>query len=324
MRQLGPLPATALWASFSLSAGLYGAWLGEGGRALAAALISFAILLFVLLLFAARGVTEKASARLGPAAGIILGAILFLAYLIYASGTDSFTFARTGAIVALVFLPLALAVSEGTRPPGAWQDFAVVAAVWAVVKFSHASWLWPYPGGKVAAIFTVLLMVDAGIAVFMLARGISGVGYSLGWDAGWGFYITASFVVFGCVATPLGLSLGFLQFAPHWGAAVSLPLVAITIFLFTAWPEEFLFRGLLQNMLSRATGSEYTAWFGASILFGLSHITNGHFPNWRYVLLATIAGLFYGWTWRKTGSIFASAIVHALVDSLWHFLFRTV
>jgi membrane protease YdiL (CAAX protease family) len=48
------------------------------------------------------------------------------------------------------------------------------------------------------------------------------------------------------------------------------------------------------------------------------------FPNWRYVILATIAGLFYGWTWRKTGSIFASAIVHALVDALWHFLFRTL
>ncbi len=59
-------------------------------------------------------------------------------------------------------------------------------------------------------------------------------------------------------------------------------------------------------------------------LFGFSHITNMGFPNWRYVILASIAGLFYGWTWRKTGSIFASAIVHALVDLLWHFLFKGV
>ena len=62
----------------------------------------------------------------------------------------------------------------------------------------------------------------------------------------------------------------------------------------------------------------------SSVLFGFSHITNGGFPNWRYAILATIAGLFYGWTWRKTGSIFASALVHALVDALWHFLFRTL
>jgi membrane protease YdiL (CAAX protease family) len=61
-----------------------------------------------------------------------------------------------------------------------------------------------------------------------------------------------------------------------------------------------------------APQSETVGWITASVLFGFSHITNMHFPNWRYVLLAFIAGLFYGWTWRKTGSIFASAIVHAL------------
>lgn len=77
-------------------------------------------------------------------------------------------------------------------------------------------------------------------------------------------------------------------------------------------------------MLSRTTNSEHAGWCAASILFGLSHITNGQFPNWRYALLATIAGFFYGFTWRKTGSIFASAIVHALVDATWHFFFRTV
>jgi membrane protease YdiL (CAAX protease family) len=42
------------------------------------------------------------------------------------------------------------------------------------------------------------------------------------------------------------------------------------------------------------------------------------------MVLASIAGVFYGWTWRKSGSIIASAIVHALVDVLWHFLFRTM
>jgi len=85
-----------------------------------------------------------------------------------------------------------------------------------------------------------------------------------------------------------------------------------------------LFRGLLQNLLARSTKSDLAGWWTASVLFGFSHITNMRFPNWRYVILASIAGLFYGWTWRKTGSMFASAIVHALVDALWHFLFRTL
>jgi membrane protease YdiL (CAAX protease family) len=128
--------------------------------------------------------------------------------------------------------------------------------------------------------------------------------------------------VFGCIAIPLGVVMHFLTFAPQWHAWHSLPLTSLAIFFFTAWPEEFLFRGLLQNMLARSCKSDFAGWWTASMLFGFSHITNLGFPNWRYVILASIAGLFYGWTWRKTGSIFASAIVHALVDLTWHFLFR--
>jgi membrane protease YdiL (CAAX protease family) len=94
--------------------------------------------------------------------------------------------------------------------------------------------------------------------------------------------------------------------------------------LFTAWPEEFLFRGLLQNTLSRAMKSDNGGWILASILFGASHLPNNGFPNWRYALLATIAGLFYGRAWRKTGSLLPAALVHMLVDATWHFLFRTV
>lgn len=60
----------------------------------------------------------------------------------------------------------------------------------------------------------------------------------------------------------------------------------------SATPEEFLFRGLLQNLLSRMLTSDAYGWICASVLFGFSHITNYHFPNWRYVLLASIAALF--------------------------------
>lgn len=137
-------------------------------------------------------------------------------------------------------------------------------------------------------------------------------------------YIAGSFAAFAAFAIPLGTAIHFVQFAPRWREWATLPFLTLAILCFTAWPEEFLFRGLLQNMLARSAKSETTGWILASVLFGFSHITNTRFPNWRYVILASIAGLFYGWTWRKTGSIFASAIVHALVDAFWHFLFRTL
>lgn len=320
-----------LWAVLTLAGALYSTWLGYGGRAFAATLTAFAFFLLVMLLFAARGVADRLASRFGAGSGYMLGTTVLLVYLIYALGTNTFAFTPAAAVASLVFIPLALAASAERKPPGAWQDFATILAVWLAVKpmpnpwgWSLSHWLWPYPGGRLAYIFTVLLCVNVALAAFLLLRRVNGVGYSIGWGRHWSFFVLASFVVFGCIAIPLGHAIHFIQFEPQWSQLKSLPFLSLGILLFTAWPEELLFRGLLQNMLSRVSKSDLAGWWTASILFGFSHITNLGFPNWRYVILASIAGFFYGWTWRKTGSIFASALVHAAVDVTWHFLFRTV
>jgi membrane protease YdiL (CAAX protease family) len=323
-RQLGILPTLGVWAASGFGGALYASWLGYGGRAFAATLTAFAWLFLVMLLFAARGVSEKLAARFPAASGYFLGAAALLAYLIYSLGTNTFSIARIAAAALLVVVPLALAASAAKRPPGAWQDFITIAALWTAIKFGPSHWLWPYPTGRLAYVLTILLSLNVALAVFILIRRLEGIGYNIGWGRHWSFFIFASFLVFACVAIPLGEALHFISFAPRWDAWKAFPFTAIAIFFFTAWPEEFLFRGLLQNMLSRASKSDFAGWWTASLLFGFSHITNQGFPNWRYVILASAAGFFYGWTWRKTGSIFASAIVHALVDATWHFLFRTL
>ena len=286
-----------------------------------------------MLFFAARGVPVLIAARLGRRAGYLLGAAAVIAYFIYSVGTGTASWERSAAVVGVVFIPLALAATAERRASGAWPDLAVVALIWIAVKFSSSHWvtrvspshwLWPYPDEQLAYVLTVLLCVNVALAVFVLVRRLDGIGYSIGWGRRWSFYVLASFLVFGMIIIPLGTAIHFIQFAPRWHEWETLPIVTLTIFFFTAWPEELLFRGLLQNLLSRATRSDFRAWIMASILFGFSHITNLGFPNWRYVFLASIAGIFYGWTWRKSGSIFASAIVHALVDATWHFLFRTL
>jgi len=312
-----------LWALLTLAGALYSTWLGYGGRDFAATLTAFSVFFLVMLLFAARGVDSSLTARFGAGGGYLLGLALFLVYLIYLLGTNTFAFGRAAAVAGLVFLPLALGASAKQKPAGAWEDFVILAGVWVTVKFSPSHWLWPYPGGRLAYVFTVLMCVNVALAVFVLLRGVNGIGYSIGWGHHWSFFVLASFVVFACVAIPLGQVLHFIQFSPQWSQWKSLPLLSLGILFFTAWPEEFLFRGLLQNMLSRASSSDLAGWWTASVLFGLSHLPNMGFPNWRYAILASIAGLFYGWTWRKTGSIFASALVHAAVDVTWHLLFRT-
>jgi membrane protease YdiL (CAAX protease family) len=312
-----------LWAALCFGGGLYASWLGYGGRGFAATVTVFSFYFGVMLLFAARYVPEFFSLRFGAGGAYLVGACAFLAYLIYAMGTNTFALTRAAAVAGIVIIPLALAASARGRPPGAWQDYLTLAGIWVTVKFSPSHWLWPYPGGQLAYVLTVLLCLNVALAAFVLVRKVPGIGYNIGWGSRWGFFVVASFVVFGAIAIPLGIGMHFIYFAPQWQAWRSLPFLYIAILFFTAWPEEFLFRGLLQNMLSRSCKSDLAGWWTASVLFGFSHITNMGFPNWRYVILASIAGIFYGWTWRKTNSIFASAIVHALVDTTWHFFFRT-
>ncbi|HWZ96456.1 MAG TPA: CPBP family intramembrane glutamic endopeptidase [Candidatus Dormibacteraeota bacterium] len=306
-----------------LAASLSGYGYGYGGRSFIATLAAFGLLLAGALLFAARGLADRVAAG-GAGSGWLLGIAIFLTYLLYALGTGSVSLARLGAVALFLFLPLAVLASAGNTAAGSWQDFFVIAGVWAGVKFGPSHWIWPFPVGKLAYILTVLMAANLAIAGFLLLRRIKGVGYSIGWGSGWTFSILASLLAFACIAIPLGVKLHFIVFDIRWQQWKTLPGMAIAILLFTAWPEELLFRGLLQNCLTRATKNDWAGWLSASILFGFSHITNNGFPNWRYVILASIAGFFYGWTWRRTNSIFASALVHAAVDLLWHFLFRTL
>ncbi len=276
-----------------------------------------------MLLFGARDLPERMAAIAGPSSGWLLGVIIFFIFLVYALGTGAASFARLSAVAAFIFLPLALLSSAQSSAPGSWQDLFILVAIWVTVKFGPSHWFWPYPGGRLAYIFTVMLAVNIAIAGFLLFRRTKGVGYNIAWGTNWTLYILGTLILIAGIVIPLGLRLHFLIYSPHLSQWKSFFPLSVAILFFTAFPEELLFRGLLQNFLSSASNSDTAGWIAASILFGFSHITNTHFPNWRYVLLASIAGFFYGWTWRKTNSIFASALVHAGVDILWHILFLT-
>jgi membrane protease YdiL (CAAX protease family) len=61
----------------------------------------------------------------------------------------------------------------------------------------------------------------------------------------------------------------------------------------------------------------------AAVIFGCSHLNNGPgaLPNWRYAILATIAGWLYGKVFQKASSIVASATLHAMVNTVRHGFF---
>ena len=327
-RQIGPAGALGLWAAVAFAGALYGTWLGYGGRGFAITLGVFAFFLAAEILVAARGVRERLAglfdSRRGLSPALALLPIPLLAYLVYALGTNSFLWWRVEIATAFVVLPSLLAASARQRPFGAWQDYAALVLIWLPVKFRVLQPLWPYPDGRLGYALTVLLALTVAMVAFLFVRGLDGVGYTIAWGRGVTSAVVVNFVLLAVILILLGEWIGFIRFEPSYAQLNSLPLVALSIFFFTAWTEEFLFRGLLQNLLCRTLRSSTIGWLAASVIFGFAHITNGTFPNWRYVLLAAIAGVFYGRAWRQTGSMFASALVHMLVDVTWHFFFRTL
>ncbi|HEY1216051.1 MAG TPA: CPBP family intramembrane glutamic endopeptidase, partial [Bryobacteraceae bacterium] len=91
----------------------------------------------------------------------------------------------------------------------------------------------------------------------------------------------------------------------------------LEIVLFIAVLEELFFRGFLQNLLEKSLRSHWLGQLIASGIFGLFHILHAPFPNWRYVLLASVAGWFYGAAYRSGGTLLSSVLAHATVDTVW-------
>ena len=274
---------------------MYGAWHGYSGRAYAVTLCVLAFFLAIQLLFAAGNLGERFARRAGSHRGVLIAIVPFLAYLIYLAGTNSFTWWRAALAAAYTLTPVLLTISAGTAKAGAWQDYLAMLAIFLPLKMRLLNALWPYRGPKIGNMATMLLAINVALAVFLFVRQFDGVGYNIAWGRDAVFAVLIHFGLLAAIVIPLGTALHFIRFDPSQAHWKSLPADAISIFLLTAWPEELLFRGLLQNSLSRTLSSETGGWITASVIFGLAHISNnGVFPNWRYALLATIAGLFYG------------------------------
>lgn len=312
--------AAAIWAAMVALAAVVGVWNGLGGRRFIIALgVAAALFAFELSLAAPRFL-DRVRRILSTRGGALAPLFPLFAVLLYAFGvTGDWRAMLVGA--AYTVLPTILLAASIGESASTWEDYAAVLLIWLPVEFRWMYGLFPYPG-VLSHTLTVLLAVSVAVAAFLLLRRLDGIGYGVDWRRGFGLHVVLGFAIFAALAIPLGLKIRFMAWDPSFARLRSLPLFAPGILLFTAWPEEFLFRGLLQNLLSRSFHNRWAGLAVASIIFGLSHILHAPYPNWKYVLLATIAGLFYGHAWMKTGSLLPGVLVHALVDISWHVLFR--
>jgi membrane protease YdiL (CAAX protease family) len=286
------------------------------GIALGVAAALFAFEFFL----ACPSVLESARGVLGEHGRVLAPLVPLFVVLIYTiTVTANWKMALVGAAYSV--LPALLVASSTGKQPGTREDYAAAMLIWLPVEFRWMYRVFPYPT-ELTHSLTILLALGAGVAAFVLLRRMDSIGYAIVWRRGFGANVAIHFLIFTVIAVAVGIEIGFLKFDPTLARLRSLPLAVVGITFFTAWPEEFLFRGVLQNLLSRTFKNQWAGLAIASVIFGLSHILHAPYPNWKYVFLATIAGLFYGHVWMKTGSLFPGALVHALVDVSWHLLFR--
>jgi membrane protease YdiL (CAAX protease family) len=312
--------AIAIWSAIVALAAVYGMLHGFGGPQFALALGVAAGLFGFELFLALPKIQNALRASFGARLGVLAPLLPLGLFLIYSVLLSHGLWLTVGGAAYVIAPSLILASSAG-KAPGTWEDYLAVVLIWLPVEFHWMYRVFPYPT-PLTHTLTILLAVSTGVATFILVRRLDGVGYALDWRRGYFAHFALLFVIFAAITVPLGMKIGFLTWAPSLERLRALPLTLIGILCFTAWSEEFLFRGLLQNLLSKTLKNSWLGLFVAAVIFGFAHILHDPFPNWKYVALAAIAGVFYGLAWMRTRSIVPGVLIHALVDISWHILFR--
>jgi hypothetical protein len=240
-------------------------------------------------------------------------------------------FVAASAVVSALSLTQTLVVLAYTCAPvlcrytlGARADFLVILLLWLPIEFAAGFAFVPRASYGFLHSVTYGIAILLGLTLFLVFRPIGGMKFNppRGWRDVW--LPLAAFAVTAPVLAAVGVAIGFIP-PPHLPVQPAEKMAAgvAIIFAGTALPEEILFRALIQNLTMQRFGATTRTLFWASFIFGCAHLDNGPqpLPNWRYMILATIAGLAYGRVFQKSSSVVSPAMLHMMVDWTKHFFF---
>ncbi len=243
-------------------------------------------------------------------------------YLLYAPATGLFGAANFGV---LLLLAAALAGWYAVFGPGGWRDagFLVLAAGVMLARVFKGIYASPAAGPPME-VLGQLMWIRTAVMSALLLRKAESVGFGW-WPTKREWKIGAvHFFAFLPVGLAMGSALGLLRGASLDEPVAKLAGAAVATFFGMLWvvalSEEFFFRGLLQRWMSDWTGSATWGWLAASLAFGAAHLPFRGFPNWRFAVMATLAGLVYGRAYLAGGGIRAAMVAHALTNTVWRTL----
>ena len=203
-------------------------------------------------------------------------------------------------------------------------DFLVILLLWIPIEFAAGAAFVPraQQGFLHSVAYGVAILL--GLTLFLGFRRLDGMKYNLPRDWRDLRLPVIAFVIVAPILIGAGIAIGFIS-PPHLSTQPASKMAAgvAIVFAATALPEEILFRALIQNLMMRRFGDNARTLFWASFIFGWAHLDNGPqpLPNWRYMIVATIAGIAYGQVFRKARSIVSSASLHMMVDWTKHYFF---
>jgi membrane protease YdiL (CAAX protease family) len=261
-----------------------------------------------------------------PAALWIVPILLTAVFLAASIMAGAYSLPLTGMVLAYTLVPAGIAYFQGpaTAPRPTAFDFLGILALWLPIEFAAGAQLVPRPAQGFLHSVAYGIAILLGLVLWTGFRAFAGMKYNPPRESRDFWLPLAGFVLVAPVLAAVGIAIGFIppphlpvQSAGKMAAAVGITYVG------TALPEEILFRALIQNLLMQRLGSSTGTLLLASFIFGCAHLDNGPqpLPNWRYMILATIAGFAYGKVFHKASTLLSSAGLHMLVDWTKHFFF---
>jgi len=229
-------------------------------------------------------------------------------------------------VLAYTAAPVLCAYAQGPGPVErpSLVDFVTILLLWLPLEFAAGASLVPRPAQGFLHSVAYGIAILLALVLFIGFRSVAGLKFNLPRHARDYWLPLAAFAVTAPVLAIGGVAIGFIPplHAPTQSAG-RMMFASLIIFAGTALPEEILFRSLIQNFLELRFGASIRTLLIAAFIFGCAHLDNGPqpLPNWRYMILATIAGVAYGIVFRKSSTVLSSALLHMLVDWTKHFFF---